>query len=283
MSPGRRHHGAAGVLLSIAAIGMAAILLSAPALGTELSPEEISDLYSQAKELFRSADALASTDAQEAMVLYKRAAMRFERIVREGGIQNGKLYYNIGNIYFRTRDIGRAILNYRRAQQYIPNDPNLQQNLDFARSRRLDRVEEKQETRILKTLFFWHYDLATRTRVFVFSFSFMLLWVFAATRIFLRKAFLAWCIAFAAALSVLFAVSLVSEFAHLEGTRPGVVISSEVIARKGNSETYQPSFKEPLHAGTEFALLEDRGSWYHIELPDARRCWVPDDDVELVR
>ena len=84
--------------------------------------------------------------------------------MREGGIENGKLYYNLGNVYFRMNDIGRAILNYRRAESYIPNDPNLHQNLSYARSRRLDEIEERQKTKVLRTLFFWHYDLSGWTR-----------------------------------------------------------------------------------------------------------------------
>jgi len=63
----------------------------------------------------------------------------------------------------------------------------------------------------------------------------------------------------------------------------GVVLAEEVVARKGDSATYQPSFKEPLHVGAEFRLIEDRGDWVHIELADGRRCWVPKKNVGLVR
>jgi len=47
-----------------------------------------------------------------------------------------------------------VILNYRRAEHYIPNAPHLQQNLWFARSRRVDKVEEIQKKKVLKTIFF---------------------------------------------------------------------------------------------------------------------------------
>lgn len=245
--------------------------------------DQINKLYHQASEMFEKANSLAETDPDKARDLYQKSVMRFERIVRDGNIHNGKLYYNIGNIYFKLKDMGRAILNYRRAQQYIPNDHNLQQNLDFARASRIDQIEEKQKTRILKTLFFWHYDLSTKARVFIFSGSFMLFWIFAAIRIFNRRPFTIWCILTAGLFSLLFAGSLFIEFRYLQKTRPGVIISSEVIARKGNSKTYEPSFKEPLHAGTEFTLIEKRGGWYYIELPDSRRCWVPAGDIELVR
>ena len=52
------------------------------------------------------------------------------------------------------KDIGRAILNYRRAEQYLPNDTNLHQNIAFAKTLRIDQIEDKQQTQILQILFF---------------------------------------------------------------------------------------------------------------------------------
>jgi hypothetical protein len=62
-----------------------------------------------------------------------------------------------------------------------------------------------------------------------------------------------------------------------------VVVQGEVVARKGDSDAYEPSFREPLHAGTEFALLERRQDWHHVQLADGRRCWIPSASAELVR
>ncbi len=249
----------------------------------ELDRAAITDLYSQAKDLFRQADRKSASSPEEAVSLYKKAAMRYERLIKEGGIKNGKIYYNLGNIYFRLNDIGRAILNYRKAEQYIPNDSNLRQNLDYARQKRIDKIGEKQETKVLKTLFFWHYDLSVRTRIILFTIFFSLIWIFAGLRIFFKRPFLFWCITVSAFFSILLTGSLVIAEYNLKEIRPGVIISAETTARKGNSETYEPSFKEPLHAGTEFTLLEKRGNWYRIELPDSRTCWVPSNDVEMVR
>ena len=52
--------------------------------------------------------------------------------------------------------------------------------------------------------------------------------------------------------------------------------------RKGDGEGFAKSFVEPLHAGTEFELVEQRGRWYHVELADGRRCWVPIDSAGIV-
>ena len=248
-----------------------------------LDKDQISALYGEAKDLFKQADEKAVRYPQEAQSLYSKAAMRYERIIREGGIYNGKIFYNLGNVYSRMNDQGRAILNYRRAELYMSNDVNLKQNLAYAREKRRDQIEDKQETKILKTLFFWHYDLPKNVRVIAFVASFVLMWGFACARIFVKRSSLGWCIASACILSLLFAGSLAADQVSYNKNRPGVIVSSEVTARKGNSETYESSFKEPLHSGTEFTLLEERSNWVNIELADSRTCWVPSKDVELIK
>ena len=268
--------------LLLAAVFMLAFFQQSAA-GAALSRPEAAALFSQAKEMFRRADGTAATDPGKAKDLYRQSIMRFEKIVREGGVENGELYYNIGNAYFRLQDLGRAILNYRRALQFLPNDPNLQHNLSYARKMRRDRVEETQKTRIFKTLFFWHYDLPAAMRILFFSAAFIAAWAAAAASIFRPKPFFRWSGMVCAAVSLLMAGSLAMDAYTLRTLRPGVILDGEVVARKGNSDTYAPSFTEPLHAGLEFNLVEDRGSWYFIELPDSRKCWVPRESVALVR
>ncbi|NIP92203.1 MAG: tetratricopeptide repeat protein, partial [Akkermansiaceae bacterium] len=110
-----------------------------------------------------------ASDPGQARELYRKAAMRFERVVRDGGIENGKLFYNMGNAYFRAGDLGRAILNYRKAEQFSPNDRNVQQNLEYARSQRKDDLGKKDETKALRTLLFWHYDFSFGQRFTLFA------------------------------------------------------------------------------------------------------------------
>lgn len=250
--------------------------------GASLDRAEVMELYRQASELFRQANDAAAADPQAAENLYRKALTRYEKIAWEGGVQNGKLFYNIGNTWFKLGDIGKAILNYKRAERFMPNDLNLRQNLQFAKARRIDRIEEPQERQVLKILFFWHYDFPTPVRVILFSFFFIAFWAGACLRLFFSKPFLKWIISLSAGLWILLAGSLIMDMLQMQNRRPGVIISAEVVARKGDSETYEKSFKDPLHAGTEFFLIEKRGSWYNIELPDSRRCWVPAADVELV-
>jgi tetratricopeptide (TPR) repeat protein len=247
-----------------------------------LSHAEARKLFTEANEFFRQANEVQSKDSDTARELYSKSVLRLERIIRDGNIVNGKLYYNIGNAYFRMDDLGRAIVNYLRASRFIPGDSNLNQNLDYARSRRLDKIEERQKTRVLKTILFWHYDLSYHVRVIIFAVFFIIFWLLLGVRIFKPEKFSrTWMVGTAAA-AVLFLSSVFYEGLYQYSQRDGVIVAPKVIARKGDDQSYQPSFKDPLHSGTEFQLIEDRGDWYQVELRDGRHCWLPSSAVELV-
>jgi len=263
-------------------------LSSRPASAGERLPQDekqahIRKMFDRANELFSQAEAQSGTDPDKARPLFRQAALGYERLIAQGGIENGRLYYNIGNAWFQAEDVGRAILNYRKALQYIPNDPNLRQNLEYARNKRLDSIEVPQKTKVFQTLFFWHYDLSTPMKIRVFGILFTILWAVAGIRRLLNRPVFGWPFLLAFALTVLMGGSLIAEAVILRQVKPGVVLDPSVIARKGNSENYAPSFTEPLHAGTEFELVEQRGTWYYIRLPDGRTCWVPAISAGLVR
>ncbi len=244
---------------------------------------EMEGLLKEGNEFFHKAGSLAGSDPVGARKNYGKAVMRFLRIAEEGGVKNGRLYYNIGNTYFLMGDIGRAILYYRRAKLIIPGDSNLGQNLAYARSLRKDKIDEKQQKKVLKTIFFWHYDFSRQTRLVLFTAFFALVWILAAFRLFIRKGvFSRGAILFAVLTALLLGSLLVDEL----GSTPesaGVVLAPETVARKGNGENYQPSFKDPLHAGTEFTIIENRDDWLHVELVDGRDCWIPKNSADTLR
>jgi tetratricopeptide (TPR) repeat protein len=256
--------------------------VSSSATAKRLDKAEVWNLYRDGESSFRQANELRKTDPVKSRELFEKAALCFETLQREGGIQNGRLFYNLGNVYFRLGEVGKAILNYRRAGRLIPNDINLQQNLNFARSRRLDKIEAKPQTQVYRTLFFWHYDLNGLARAWLFAACFSCLWVLAGVYVLKRAAWLRHAALGCALLSLLLAGSLGVEAYEQAHVRSGVILDQEVIGRKGDSTTFEPTFKDPLHTGVEFHLVEERKGWLHIELVDGRRCWVPESAAGII-
>jgi len=214
--------------------------------------------------------------------MFAKAAKQYELLVNEEKIRNGYLYYNVGNAWFMAGDIGRAILNYRRAEKYLPHNDDLKNNLEFARQQRIDVIPEKKHSSLVDTLFGWHYKTSTTTRWWLFAFCYLLtwggwIWARRSHRNEIRIAATA-----ATLLAAVLAVSLLSEVIISSHIQDGVILSNEVIARKGDGEIYAPAFQEPLHAGTEFQLLEKREGWWHIRLADSQSCWIPANSAETV-
>lgn len=64
---------------------------------------------------------------------YKEAIVEYEKAL-DSGYESGPLYYNLGNAYFKSEALGKAILNYLRAERLMPNDADLKSNLNYAKS-----------------------------------------------------------------------------------------------------------------------------------------------------
>ncbi len=278
-----RRTGKNGSLIVLFSIVLIVQVLSGSVSAEErLSSKEIRSYMKEGEDSFRKGMELDASDPSSARDHYQKAILNFELVIREGGVRNGKLFYNTGNAWFRLGDLGRAILYYKRAELYRPNDENLRQNLEYARSRRINRVESTEKEKVFKTLFFLHYDISSRVRLIIFLASFSLIWLMSTLRLFLDRGWVRALIIGFVAVSAVFLVSLTVEKVGRSRTPSGVIVSSEVIARKGDAETYQKSFTEPLYSGTEFRLLEDRADWSYIELEDGARCWIPSGAGELV-
>jgi tetratricopeptide (TPR) repeat protein len=71
---------------------------------------------------------------------YQEAVAKYEEILASG-MQDGRVYYNLGNAYFKQDKLGPAILNYERAQRLMPRDEDIKVNLAYARSQIVDKVE----------------------------------------------------------------------------------------------------------------------------------------------
>jgi len=64
--------------------------------------------------------------------------------------------------------------------------------------------------------------------------------------------------------------------------REGVVVADEVVVRKGNGDGFEPQFEQSIGEGVEFELLERRGDWLRVRLPDGQEGWIRAREAELI-
>ncbi len=238
-------------------------------------------LIDEAGRMFH--DAANTVDQAEAHQLYLGALDRYREALQAGAVRNGGLLYDIGNAYFALGDIGRAILYYRRAELLIPTDGNLRHNLTYARSQRADNLPWSQPSEVVRVLLFWHYLIPPLPKLVAFIVAFAAACVAAALGILRRARWKNIVAVSAAAVALLLGGSLAVNEVRLSTMRDGVVTTDEVVVRKGDGTAYERSFLDPLHAGAEFSVREQRAGWLFVELPDGRTGWIPSEAAEMVR
>ena len=258
------------------------------ACGLYASPPEMAYALTYAQQLVQLKQAnrafeqaLISPTPQAAQGYYQQAIAGYEQLIT-AGIHNAKLYYNLGNAYFRLDDLGRAILHYRRGLRLEPGNRQLQANLSYARSRRVDQIEVSSQRSLRHQLFFWQNELSIPTQWTLALVGYCLVWSCAFAHLFWRRAALLWGVAGAAFFCLVFAGStLLMQYQH-STSRAGVIVVEEVVVRKGNGESYTPQLPHPLHTGTEFVVLEERGSWLAIQLDNGTSGWIQRDSAALL-
>ncbi|MDP8239735.1 MAG: tetratricopeptide repeat protein [Candidatus Hatepunaea meridiana] len=69
-------------------------------------------------------------------------ALKHWQQIETSGYQGSALYYNMGNAYFKTGVLGKAILYWEKAARLMGEDDDLSANLQIARSRLVDKLDE---------------------------------------------------------------------------------------------------------------------------------------------
>jgi tetratricopeptide (TPR) repeat protein len=236
--------------------------------------QSTAEIVAEAHALFHQAS--DETNPETAKNLYSQALLRYEQAYRDQ--PEAKLAYNIGNTYYRLGDRGQALINYRRAEQDLAADTNLQHNLALVRSQRQDQFAPNKSK---AERFNLHRSLSLKLRTHIFFGLYVAFWLAAALWSRTKTPLPTW-IAAVLLLATLLALTSVGLDKVQPPVKEGVLVAPVIVARQGDGRNYQAAFASPLHSGTEFVLIQKRGYWLQIELADGRQCWIPSRSAEFI-
>ncbi len=245
-----------------------------------LTQEQQLAVLKEAQVAYDNGVSLQTADPVASKESFRRAAERFQ-ILANDGIENGKLWFNLGNSQLQVGEIGEAIGAYRSAQRYIPSDGRLTANLQYARSKVSNPIQGKDTASILKRIAFWHDTLPTQVRLAIGIIFWLGFWSLVSVRLFKTipgfktTSIVLGCAALALGVSV--GADVVDQ--HQD---QGVLTANEAIVRKGNGVNYAPMLKDPIHEGIEFDIIEHRHDWLHIKLPNGSTGWIEKEDAQIV-
>lgn len=209
---------------------------------------------------------------------YSRAAELYRALIGRG-VGGGALFYNLGNAYLRTGELGQAVAAYRQAQALTPRSSDLAANLAFARQSAKDALPPPEPSKIASTLFFWHYRLSRHELAWVAVLANALLWLALCLRLLRgRTEGLTWA-AWACGL-VLVAAGSSLAVRSASPTQVAVIVPAEVEVKSSTDAKALTRFK--LHAGSELRLEGRAGDWLRIELPDGEPGWIQHTDAAVV-
>lgn len=209
---------------------------------------------------------------------YQGAASTFQQIA-ESGVVNGSLFYNLGNAYFKAGEIGRAILWYERALRFLPRDPDLKFNLNYARSLVKDEAGTTASP-LYHVLFFWNH-LLSRTSVLwgavlcnlAFWIAFILQYL-TGWRIFRFIKYSTGMIA------IIFVLTAFYNYYESEFIKQAVVLPATLSVRSGLSEEDTELFR--LHAGSRVRIEKEKDDFYRIFFSEGKIGWVGKSQVEAI-
>jgi tetratricopeptide (TPR) repeat protein len=207
---------------------------------------------------------------------FKEAITGYETLVRAGQ-WNANLFYDLGNAYFRTRDFGRAILNYERALALDQHHPEATANLQIARDEA--RALELQPTRVEHYLQFAsinQYSIAAAVAFWLGILAIVMV-IFARRRSAALISLSILCLLVCAV--AVWAIHTLDNGS--EGRGLAIVTGNDVQARLATADTANSVLALP--PGSEIKILSTRGDWMYAALPNDLRGWIQTKNAEQVR
>ena len=214
---------------------------------------------------------------------YQQAIKDYEDLLKNG--VSSDIYYNLGNAYYRTDNITKAVLAYERAHLLSPGDDDINFNLQFVRGKTIDKITPVSE------MFFvtWYKALVNYTSVdnwakagiiaIIVALVLVLVYLFAPY-VLMRK------IGFFGGLLFFVGFLLCNLFAYqqkqlLVNRTGAIVVSPTVNVKTTPSKSSTDAFV--IHEGTRVDITDKTmDGWRGVHLADGRDGWVETRQIEEI-
>lgn len=224
---------------------------------------------------------------------YGEAKSSFEKVA-EMGYVSADLYYNLGNTYFKLGqqhdhpfaegELGRAILNYRRALKLDPTMEDARYNLDIAQDYTNDA--EPLPLSVMGSMWSGLQGLMssngwtiTSIVILVVALGLVMLYLLSSAVI-LRK------VAFFVAITLIFAfvittILAIAQRSASSDSSEAVILCNDSISVHASPDNSSKVIRQPSQ-GVSVYILRTHGDWTEIEFVDGEKGWLPSKSVERV-
>jgi tetratricopeptide (TPR) repeat protein len=230
-------------------------------------------LYSQENntQLWEKANAFYTTeDYQQAISLYEK--------ILSSGHESAKLYFNLGNAYYKAGNINKAILNYERAKLLAPNDENIDFNIRMANQFVVTSIEPLPQPFFLRwrtsVINMYPSDKWSVISIISFVLFLLLTGLFIFSRIVTIRR-----ISFLLGIVMVIFSGFTFSFASkqkkkIEDRKHAIVFCPRVTVKSSPSQTGTDLFL--IYEGLKVEITDSIGTWKEIKLVDGNEGWLTD-------
>ncbi len=214
---------------------------------------------------------------------YVSAISAYDSIMASGRVSY-KLYYNIGNAYFKEGRIAQSILNYNRALKLSPTDNDVRYNLDVANGYVKDKIKVIPEF-FLKRWIGEARQAMSANQWAVAGIVFFALMMASALlylltgKLPLRKTGFYAGIA-CLALFIFSTVNSIIEKRALTDAADAIVMISAAAVKSSPDTSSKDLFV--LHEGTKVTIVSRLGAWCEIVIADGNKGWMEGKSIEAI-
>ena len=205
--------------------------------------------------------------------------------IAEASMESAPLWCNLGSAWYKSGNLGKAILCYERALKLDPSYEDARYNLELLNAMKFDRLESVPEL-ILAT---WMKNLgrtldsdswAVCFLVFlVLTLAMVLLFILGSSATSRRAGFFTGVVCLLLAVASL-SFSLWQKNEYMKADKAIIMKPVSSVKSSPSGDSAKDLFV--LHEGTKVQVLDNVGGWSNIELSDGRQGWLPSSDIEII-
>ena len=262
---------------------LAIILMVIPVLGMAQENDGMMSLVADSTKT-NALPTLAEADSAYIQGDYLTAIGIYESIIENQGV-NATLYMNLGNCWLKRDEVAKAILCYERAYLIDPSDPDVKFNLELARTKTVDKVNQVNQLFIVV----WFKKLLAVLDVN--GWAIMTVILFAAAILFtgvllfskkrdLRKISFSFSVFFLL-LSILSFIFATTQMGNIRNRDTAIIMSPSVTVKSTPTSSGTDLFI--IHEGRKVQILDSSmKEWVEIRLEDGNTGWVPVNVMEII-
>jgi len=212
---------------------------------------------------------------------FSSAIESYEKILASD-IVSTPVFYNLGCAYFSEKQYGRAILNFEKARQLSPRDPDVQHNLEYTKLFLKDRFELPEEMPLVT----WFKGIRSSLALAELKFLEQLLFGLVILGLILYrvssnhslKRIVAPATIVSAILLLIVGGWLIDRAISLDAKHAILLVDEAEVTSapiRGSSTLFV------IHEGTSAKILDATEAWYELRLEDGKTGWISHEVVGL--